>query len=428
MKLLFKVKNISRLIALIFISITTQVEAFSFLQTETNVTTSYKEFKGKVIDSKTQTPLVSAHIFLEDTNVNTITNAEGEFLLKVDKNLLDKSLVISFLGYTDKTIPLSQLNEGDNKIYLTPTTTQLADVNIESLKNAEELVKAVFQKKGENYSDDHVVMTAFYRETIKQRKKNVSLSEAIVNIYKAPYSSNDKDILKFYKTRKNTNYTRLDTLVFKLQGGPFNTLFVDMMKYPKYIFTKETMLSYNFSFSHTTKMDNMLVHVINFKQKESVKDLLYEGKLFIDYENKILTRATYSLNITSKDKAIGWFTKHKPSRAIVVPTKATYQVNYIEKNKKWYYGYSNLDLDFKVNWKNKLFNSNYSMSCEMAVTDWKTNKTQEMPKYKDRIKSSVVMTDYSIGFSDPNFWGSHNIIEPDKSIERAIKKIQKRIK
>ena len=31
------------------------------------------------------------------------------------------------------------------------------------------------------------------------------------------------------------------------------------------------------------------------------------------------------------------------------------------------------------------------------------------------------------GFSDPNFWGAYNIIEPEKSIESAIKKISKQL-
>ena len=38
------------------------------------------------------------------------------------------------------------------------------------------------------------------------------------------------------------------------------------------------------------------------------------------------------------------------------------------------------------------------------------------------------MTDYKSGFSDPDFWGAYNIIEPDKSIELAIEKIQKQLK
>jgi hypothetical protein len=38
------------------------------------------------------------------------------------------------------------------------------------------------------------------------------------------------------------------------------------------------------------------------------------------------------------------------------------------------------------------------------------------------------MMDKLTDFADPEFWGEYNIIEPEKSIETAIKKIQRKIK
>ena len=34
----------------------------------------------------------------------------------------------------------------------------------------------------------------------------------------------------------------------------------------------------------------------------------------------------------------------------------------------------------------------------------------------------------AVGFSDPDFWGQYNIIEPEKSIESAIRKIQRQLR
>ena len=388
----------------------------------------FKQFKGKVFDANTQKPLELVHVFIEHSNINTVTNNEGTFLLKIPVDLLDKNVTITHLGYLNKTISLLELTSENNEIYLNQSSVFLADVTIENFKDAESLVKSVFKNKGGNYLDEKSVMTAFYRETIKKGRKNVSLSEAIVNIYKTPYSSTKQDVLEFHKTRKNTNYSKLDTLALKIQGGPFNTLFVDMVKYPEYIFSKETIDDYNFSFSNSTKMDNKLIYVINFSPKSVDKSLFYQGQLFIDYTNKVLTAANFALNLSNKKEAQNWFAVKKPSKSSVTPTKADYQVKYINQGGKWYYGYSKIGLDFKIKWKNKLFNSNYSMSCEMAVTDLKQGNAIEKPKYKERINKSIVMADYSLGFSDKDFWGAHNIIEPDKSIEKAIKKIQKQIK
>ncbi|WP_252735695.1 MULTISPECIES: carboxypeptidase-like regulatory domain-containing protein [Zobellia] len=403
-------------------------KASAFFQDNTEQEIEYNLYKGEVIDSKTKKPLVFASLAIEESNISTITNTEGEFSLKIPKDVSNANVIVSFLGYSTKTIPLTQLNKEKNRIIMNTSVTELPEVNIAVPKNAEELVREVLKKKGENYFDDPTLMTAFYRETIKKRRKNVSLSEAVVNIYKTPYNSFKKDGVKLYKARKSTDYDKLDTVALKLQGGPFNALFVDIMKYPEYIFSQETLDHYVFKFDHSTRVNDKLVYVINFEQSTQVIDPLYKGKLYIDAENKILTSAIYSLNITDKDLAAKLFVRRKPRNAQVWPTDVAYRVDYREKNGKWYYSYSNVLLEFKINWDKRLFNSVYSMTCEMAVTDWKKNLVTEFPKAKDRIKTSIILSDEAIGFADPDFWGQYNIIEPEKSIESAIKKIQRQLR
>jgi len=389
---------------------------------------SFKEFSGEILDESTKKPLVFAALTLEGTNVSTITNTEGEFLLKIPNNGSDKNILVSFLGYKTLTVPLSQLKEENNQIYLTESAVELTEVNLIVPKDAEALVRETLRKRGENYLNEPTVMTAFYRETIKKRNKNVSLSEAVVSIYKTPYSSNKKDELKLFKARKSTDYDKLDTLALKLQGGPFNTLFVDMVKYPNYIFNNESISYYDFSFDSSTRINDKLIYIINFQQKPEIIDPLFTGKLYIDAQNKILTSAIYSLNITNKELASQMFVRKKPRNAEVWPTSVAYRVDYREKDGKWYYGYSNVQLEFKIDWDKRLFNSVYSMNCEMAITDWEKNLTNVELDPKDRIKSSIILSDEAIGFADPDWWGEYNIIEPEKSIESAIKKIQRQLK
>lgn len=387
----------------------------------------FKQYKGEVFDSQTKTPLVFATVTLGDTNISTVTNTEGDFLLKIPEGTDEVNVLVSFLGYKTKLIPLAQMKTSNNKIALDISVTELAEVNLTVPRDAVTLVKETLRKKRDNYFVDPTLMTAFYRETIKKRKKNVSLSEAVVNIYKTPYTSSKRDAVQLFKARKSTDYTKLDTLALKLQGGPFNALFVDIMKYPEYIFTDQSIGDYKFRFERSTRINDQLIYVVGFSQRDDITDPLYKGKLFIDAENKILTSAIYSLNITNRDLASKMFVRKKPRNAKVYPTEVAYRVDYREKNGRWYYGYSNVLLEFKINWDKKLFNSVYSMTCEMAVTDWEKN-TGTTPKYKDRIKSTIILSDEALGFADPDFWGEYNIIEPEKSIESAIKKIQRQLK
>jgi len=68
------------------------------------------------------------------------------------------------------------------------------------------------------------------------------------------------------------------------------------------------------------------------------------------------------------------------------------------------------------------------MTAEMAITDWEKVTKAERPKYRQRIRESIILSDEASGFSDPNFWGEYNIIEPEKSIESAIRKIQRQLR
>ncbi|MGI9548345.1 MAG: carboxypeptidase-like regulatory domain-containing protein [Flavobacteriaceae bacterium] len=389
---------------------------------------TFKQYKGEILDSQTKAPLIFANVALEGTNISTVTNTEGKFLLKVPEKTANANVLVSFLGYKTKIIPLNQMRANKNKIGLDVSITQLAEVNVSIPKSAEKLVRETLARKGENYFNDPTFMTAFYRETIKKRRRNVSLSEAVVNIYKTPYNSSRRDAVQLYKARKSTDYSRLDTVALKLQGGPFNALYVDIMKYPEYIFDSERISDYRFSFDRSTRINDKLIFVVNFIQRPDITVPLYKGKLYIDADKKILTSAIYSLNITDKAQASKMFVRKKPRNARVYPNEVAYRVDYREKDGRWYYGYSNVLMEFKVNWDKKLFNSVYSMTAEMAVTDWAKNTDGTFPKSKERIKSTIIMSDESIGFSDPDFWGEYNIIEPEKSIESAIKKIQRQLK
>ncbi len=389
---------------------------------------SFTQYKGEVVDANNGNPLIFASLVLEDTNISTVTNSEGEFLLKIPDNISEGNIVVSFLGYRTRNIPLSSLDSGNNKIELEVSVTTLPGVDVTVPKDAMALVRATLNRRGDNYTEDLLFMTAFYRETIKKRRQNVSLSEAVVNIYKTPYTSPKRDAVQLYKARKSTDYSKLDTVALKLQGGPFNALFVDLMKYPEFIFTNESLKDYRFTFDRSTRINDQLIFVINFKQHDEVIEPLYQGKLYIDAEKLILTSAIYSLNITDKYAASRLFVRKKPRNAQVFPTEVAYRVDYRERNGRWYYGYSNVLLEFRINWDRKLFNSVYSMTCEMAVTDWERKSDDVIPKFKDRLKSSIILSDAALGFSDPDFWGEYNIIEPEKSIESAIRKIQRQLR
>jgi hypothetical protein len=387
---------------------------------------NYTEFKGKIIDKKTGTPLAFASVSVIGLNISTISNSEGEFLIKVPKETPDPKVLISFIGFRNKTVTLNDLKPGKSKIEMDPTLIELPELNVIS-KDAEVLMRAVIAKKGINYFNIPTLMTAFYRETIKKNRSYVSLSEAVVEVNKQPYTSIKSDAVKLYKARKKADYSKLDTLTFKLQGGPFNSLYLDVMKNPEYLFTEDMFANYEFTFDRSTHADNKLIYVLDFKQRPFKTEPLYYGKIYIDAQSLALKSAVFSLNITDREAAAAMFIMKKPFNAKVFPTETKYRIDYLEKDGKWYYSYSRIELGLKIIWKKKLFNTNYFSTVEMAVTDWGKGSENKTKDFKEKLKPTVIISDEASGFIDHQFWGEYNVIEPEKSIDSAIKKIKKQL-
>ncbi|MFZ4581893.1 MAG: carboxypeptidase-like regulatory domain-containing protein [Paludibacter sp.] len=387
---------------------------------------NYSLYKAIVIDKNSGDPLAYAGITIEGTNYSTVSNSDGEFAIKLLSSIDNAVINIQFIGYKSKSIHVKDLKNDKNKIELEPVTVELPEISVIS-KDAESLVISMLEKKGLNYGNQEEHLTAFYRESIRRNKTYASLSEAVVDVYKQSYNSYKSDIVKIYKARKKTDYSKLDTLVFKLQGGPFNSLYLDLMKNPEMIFTDKMLENYEFIFDRSTRIGKRLIYVVDFKQKKYVEEPLYYGKLYIDAQSLALKTATFKLNLANKEAASQMFIVKKPYNADAYPIETNYRIDFLEKDNKWYYGYSRIELGLRINWKKKLFNTSFYSTIEMAVTDKDKSDYDKETMNKDRIRPQIVIADEVSGFADPDFWGEFNVIEPEKPIEAAIRKIQKQL-
>lgn len=385
------------------------------------------QINAHVVDAKTNAPLAYANVMLQGSNVSTVTNVDGEFSLKVDEESLGNKIIVSFIGYRSATVTLRSLMGDKPKVALAVSTVQLPELSVIS-KDAKQLIDAVFEKRAQNYGRNETQMTAFYRESVRKGKTYASLAEGVVDIYKQAYSNGRDDVAQFYKLRKQTDYSRLDTLTFKLMGGPFNNIYLDVMKYPHIIFTSEMHNTYDFEFDKSTYIDDKLIYVIDFKPNKNQMDPLYKGKLYIDAEHLALRSAVFDLMLDQPDVAASMFVRKKPLNARTYATQASYRIDYNFNNGRWYYAYSRIELGIRINWRRKLFNTNYNSVIEMAVTDHQaaTSGSSNIAG-RDRIRPTVVVVDKADGFADPEFWGEFNVIEPDKPIETAIRKIQRQL-
>jgi hypothetical protein len=385
--------------------------------------------KGKVIDAVSRAPLVFATVAVKESNVAIVTNIDGEFTLKIGDLSTSKSLEVSFLGYKNKTILLSELKDNGSKnvIALEAAPIPIKEIVVKPLDPVSIVQKAI-SNIPKNYESVPNLMTAFYRETIRKNRTYVSIGEAVVEIFKAPYDNDLRfDGARIYKGRKGSDVEKMDTVLFKLQGGPVSVLDLDLAKNTETVLTREAMQNYDYKLTGVIEIDGKPHYVIDFIQKPSVEMPLFMGSLYIEMDSYAITEAEFGFNLANKEAAQSIFIRKKPLGMKVIPEIATYRTKYREQGGKWHFEYSRAEVKFKVDWNKKLFNTYYTTMSEIAVTD---RTDQEVIKFagKDKIKYNDVFSDKVTSFTDKEFWGDYNVIEPDQSIESAIRRLSRKLK
>lgn len=389
-------------------------------------TLDYVTYQGKVVDGETGRTLPFATIEAMGSNVATVTNIDGEFIIKLGKASEVTDLKISYIGYSNKTVPLNELGGGrTNTIFLAPTSVQLREITIRP-QDALELIRNVLGNVQDNYSAEPMMMRGFYRETIQRGRRYVSISEAVIDIFKGAYSNEFQiDQVKLFKGRKSADVEKMDTVLFKLQGGPNTTILLDIVKNPYILLSSEYAAIYDFYLSDVIAINDQLHYVVSFNQKFYVDDPYYKGKLYIDMEKLAITEAEFELNTENAEEAARLFIRRKPLGMTIIPEKAVYRAKYTISEDRWYFSYARAEVRFKVDWKKKLFNTTYSTMSELAITD-RTYQGIERFATKERFKSSDVMNEKVYIFFDQDFWEGYNLIEPDQSIESAIQRLNRR--
>jgi hypothetical protein len=388
--------------------------------------TEYQSFQGKVVEIQTGKPIIFASIFLSGTNIGTVSNSEGEFLIKVPMFLDNKMIGFSSIGYKNLEIPINQLDPEDNLVELEPNPILIEEVTIVN-QDARDLLNMAMESIPDNYSNDPLMMTSFYRETIKQNRNFVSVSEAVLDGYKSSYTNvSDLDRVKVFKGRKSQDVKKMDTVLFKLQGGPQTMFLLDIVKNPGELFEPEIMDYYTYLMGGIININDRQAYVITFEQMEHVDIPLYSGKVYIGVSDYAIIGAEFRIPEENLEEANQYLIRKKPIGMRIDVDNANYLVNYRMIDGTWHLNYVRTELMFTVRWKKKLFRSRFTTMTEMAVTNIDTTHVTKY-KYRDTTKRGDIFADQVSNFEDPDFWGEYNIIQPEESIQSAIQRIERKL-
>lgn len=384
--------------------------------------------KGRVIADDSANPLEYASVSINNTNIATVTNQDGFFSLRIPSSARNYKLKVQHLGYNNITVPVIVLIDKDDYV-LRMTTGSIALDEIEVMSgDGTELVKEALRSISKNYNDRPNMMVAFYREGIKKGSNYISLVETVLDVYKASYNSYNNDQAKIYIGRKATDISARDTVFMKFQGGISDALMLDIAKHPDIVFGEEGE-GYNFNIEGVITMNDRAHYVIDFFPYTGLQDILFRGKIYLDVKTLAFKRMEFNMNVEGRKDAASIFIKRKPSSMRVSAESAKYVVDYVERDGKWYFNYSSTEVQFKVRFKRRffgLFASTYTIFSEMAITDRYDDDIQKFPR-KERIRSTDVIAEKVEYFQNVDFWGDYTVIEPDKEIANAIKRLSDKL-
>jgi hypothetical protein len=389
--------------------------------------TKFVTVKGKIIDANTRKPIPYTNIYLANSNIGTISNNDGEFILKVPRNNVNALIRISYMGYKNQDLTIEQIEMKNNLIELSTEVVTLKELVIRS-NDPQNLIRSAIHNIPVNYGTAPYLCTAFYRESVMQNKSYVGLAEAVLNIYKSKYNNEfESDRVKVYKGRKSQDVKKMDTIMFKLQGGHQAVVLLDLAKNPETFMTEQYFNDYEFKPVNITNVEGRQTYVIEFTQREDIQEPLYEGKLYIDLNSLAIRRAEFAISPYGLQFADKYLVKKKPIGTDVKTIGANYVVSYREQDGKWILNHARYEVKFRVIKRGKFFNKIYTSAADLAVTDIDTKNVEKF-KFNETLKPNQVFVDRVDEYYDEEFWGNYNIIKPEESLEDAVERINRKMR
>lgn len=385
---------------------------------------------GVVRDKESRKKLENVAVSLVGTPIGTVTNAEGVFLLKIPHMDTIPQLELSHIGYMNARFSASA-PEGSNNMYATilmiPIALQLNEV-VAYGNSARRIVEEALERIPKNYPSGESMTSAFYRETVQKGHRYISISEAMLDVYKTSYRqrTSDRDKVQIDKARRLLSQKQSDTLGVKVVGGPNLPLFMDVVKNAYALFDEETLDYYSFVQEPSVFIDDRLQYVISFRPRVKLDYALYVGRVFIDREHLAFTRAEFELDLSDRERAIAAILYKKPLGLRFRPQKVSFLITYRQHDGVTCLNYICNEMCFKCDWKRRLFSSSYVARSEMVAVDREEHPERVIAR-RDAFKPYQVFYDIVKEYWSEDFWKDYNIIEPTESLEDAVKKLRKQM-
>jgi hypothetical protein len=184
---------------------------------------------------------------------------------------------------------------------------------------------------------------------------------------------------------------------------------------------------YDFKVGLPSTIDGKDFHVLDFNQNAALNYALYRGRVYIDPDSYAIARIEIDLNAEEFPEVVADYVRKIPKNTKMEMVSASYIINYKQgEDGLWHYDYSRSEITISARKKYSLFKTQYRITSELAVTDYYPGRLsiddESLMKFGDIMATKLE------DFVDENFWGSYNIIEPDKEIDVIIRRIIRQLR
>jgi len=179
------------------------------------VISAQTDLKGRVADFTTFMPIESASVYVQNSTVGTVSNADGKFSLVIPSNHANDTLVISSIGYKSFKVPVKEYDPSMD-IYLEEDIASLDEVVIVAdprPTTGNEIMLKALERLERNIPTDAYLQKAFLRHKERNNKEYKWLIESALTFYDST-AAEAKDYLKINvdENRKSYDLRDVDSL------------------------------------------------------------------------------------------------------------------------------------------------------------------------------------------------------------------------
>ncbi len=422
-------KNLSLAVAILSLIIANQL----FAQ-------DYKTIEGRITNRADGKPLAYVHVSIKGTTIMTVSNTEGRYIIKIPADKADGKLLFSLVGYFNHEISIAVLQTGvPYDVQLSQEATVLEEVDI-SITTPESIIKKAIDKITLNYFQQPTLLRAFYREVGDINYSHGRVAEAVLDVYKSPYTgfyTGGHEDVKLIKGRELGVDDTVAEIIWSqpgvMQGGPVYIIQQDPAKHPNSVFfpfiRSDYMNKFNYKLAGKKKVNGRDTYIITFDQKAKVLESLYEGEIMIDAETFAFTKLQYKLSQAHLKDA-------KPIRYQGIEITKIEDYSIVEYNlssqNRWYLAYTMQGETYQAVAKTRKTKEAYAKTfagresitsgkiLELFVNELITENVKSIPP-RERLTLKDMVYDRDT-VNDEAFWQQYNFVKLESSLREAFKR------